>query len=119
MAIVQRVLQSHLSLLYSCLNPANPPQVIKSALKLLTAMVTQGASAAREVQRSFDFTLKSLSSLPNKRDSKVQYIEILFSFALIILHCTYMYIYRDHREDGGKGRLYEYFTPYIYFFIQH
>ncbi|KAJ7389927.1 nucleolar pre-ribosomal-associated protein 1 [Desmophyllum pertusum] len=33
-------------------------------------MVTQGPSAAREVQRSFDFTLKSLSSLPNKRDSK-------------------------------------------------
>jgi len=87
------------------LNPANPPQVIKSALKLLTAMVTQGASAAREVHRSFDFTLKSLSSLPNKRDNKVQYIEILFSFALIILHYTYMYICRDHREDGDKGRL--------------
>ena len=85
MLIVQRVLLSHLSLLYSCLNPANPPEVIKSALKLLTAMVTQGASAAREVQRSFDFTLKSLSSLPNKRDSKVQYIEILYLFILLIL----------------------------------
>lgn len=73
MSIVQRVLQGHLKLLYSCLNPTSPPEVIKSTLRLLTAMVTQGPSAAREVQRSFDFILKSLSSLPNKRDRKVCY----------------------------------------------
>ena len=78
MSIVQRFLLSHLSLLYSCLNPGNPPDVIKSALKLLTAMVTQGPSAAREVQRSFDFTLKSLSLLPNKRDSKVYTLKSFF-----------------------------------------
>jgi len=70
MVIVQRVLQSHMKILYSCLNPGNPPEVIKAALRLLTAMVTQGASAAREVQRSFDFTLKFIGSLPNKRDTK-------------------------------------------------
>lgn len=101
MLIVQRVLLSHLSLLYSCLNPANPPEVIKSALKLLTAMVTQGASAAREVQRSFDFTLKSLSSLPNKRDSKVQYTEILYLFILLIL----LAFFKGCRKEGGGGRL--------------
>ena len=98
MLIVQRVLLSHLSLLYSCLNPANPPEVIKSALKLLTAMVTQEASAAREVQRSFDFTLKSLSSLPNKRDSKVQYIEILYLFILLAF-------FKGCSKEGGGGRL--------------
>ena len=101
MLIVQRVLLSHLSLLYSCLNPANPPEVIKSALKLLTAMVTQEASAAREVQRSFDFTLKSLSSLPNKRDSKVQYIEILYLFILLIL----LAFFKGCSKEGGGGRL--------------
>ena len=34
-------------------------------------MVTQGVTAAREVQRSFDFTLKAIGALPNKRDPKV------------------------------------------------
>ena len=101
MSIVQRVLLRHLSLLYSCLNPANPPEVIKSALKLLTAMVTQGASAAREVQRSFDFSLKSLSSLPNKRDCKVQYISVLYLFVPLIL----LTVFRGHRKEGGPGRL--------------
>ena len=68
---MQRVLQNHIKILYTCLNPGNPPDVIKAALRLLTAMVTQGTSAAREVQRSFDFTLKSIGSLLNKRDKKV------------------------------------------------
>ena len=72
-SIVQLVLQGHMKLLYSCLNPGNPPEVIKAALKLLTAMVTQGSSTAREVQSSFDFTLKSLGALPNKHDSNVSH----------------------------------------------
>ncbi|XP_022797243.1 uncharacterized protein LOC111335571 [Stylophora pistillata] len=80
-SIVQRVLQGHMKLLYSCLNPGNPPEVIKAALKLITAMVTQGSSAAREVQSSFDFTLKSLGALPNKRDSNsVQDVRTCFIY---------------------------------------
>ena len=75
-SIVQRVLQGHMKLLYSCLNPGNPPEVIKAALKLLTAMVTQGSSTAREVQSLFDFTLKSLGALPNKRDSNVSHCTV-------------------------------------------
>ena len=47
-------------------------------------MVTQGPSAAGEVQRSFDFTLKSLSSLPNKRDSKVYTLKYFFYLYLYI-----------------------------------
>ena len=71
MAIVQHILQNHMKLLYTCLNPGNPPDVIKTTLRLLTAMVTQGVTAAREVQRSFDFTLNAIGALPNKRDPKV------------------------------------------------
>ncbi|CAH3023890.1 unnamed protein product, partial [Porites evermanni] len=71
MAIVQQVLQNHIKLLYTCLHPGNPPDVIMTTLRLLTAMVTQGMTAAREVQRSFDFTLKAIGALPNKRDPKV------------------------------------------------
>ena len=78
MLIVQRFLQSHMKILYTCLNPGNPPDVIKAALRLLTAMVTQGMSAAREVQRSFDFTLKSIGSLLNKRDKKVCTLSMFF-----------------------------------------
>ena len=71
MTIVQQVLQNHMKLLYTCLHPGNPPDVIMTTLRLLTAMVTQGVTAAREVQRSFDFTLKAIGALPNKRDPKV------------------------------------------------
>ena len=71
MTIVQQVLQNHMKLLYTCLHRGNPPDVIMTTLRLLTAMVTQGVTAAREVQRSFDFTLKAIGALPNKRDPKV------------------------------------------------
>lgn len=98
MWIVQQVLQGHMKTLYTCLNPGNPPDVIKAALRLLTAMVTQGASAAREVQRSFDFTLKSLGSLTNKRDTKV--------CNYIILHCTFVCLSNLRNLKTGQNMLY-------------
>lgn len=68
---VRRILHNHLKLIYSCLNPTCHFNMIKGALRLLVAMVTQGVSAAREVVAVFDFTLKALGSLVNKRDLKV------------------------------------------------
>ena len=68
---VRKILQHHLKLLYSCLNPTCHFNMIKGALRLLVAMVTQGASAAREVVAVFDFTLKAFGSLVYKRDPKV------------------------------------------------
>lgn len=87
-SIVQRVLQGHMKLLYSCLNPGNPPEVIKAALKLLTAMVTQGSSTAREVQSSFDFTLKSLGALPNKHDSNVSHCTVEINIQVVHVQST-------------------------------
>ncbi|XP_068755165.1 nucleolar pre-ribosomal-associated protein 1-like isoform X2 [Montipora capricornis] len=68
--IVQNVVQNHMRVLYKCLNSGNPSELIIAALKLLTAMVAQGVSSAREVQGSFDFTLQAIGFLPAKRDSK-------------------------------------------------
>lgn len=116
MSIVQRVLLSHLSLLYSCLNPGNPPEVIKSALKLLTAMVTQGPSAAREIQRSFDFTLKSLSSLPNKRDSKVYTLK---SFFICTSRFNTTDICRDYTVGKERPIARVFYYRYLYFLQQN
>ena len=71
MEIVHHILQSHLKTLYSCLNPASPATITKAVLKLLAAMVTQGTVAAREVQGMFDFSLKALAAVANRRDSRV------------------------------------------------
>lgn len=71
MEIVHHVLQNHLKTLYSCLNPASPATITKAVLRLLAAMVTQGTVAAREVQGTFDFSLKALSAVANRRDNKV------------------------------------------------
>ena len=71
MQIVRQVLQSHMKFVYHCLNPAAPASLTMTMLRLLTAMVTQGAVAAREVQMTFDFSLKALQSLPKKQDPKV------------------------------------------------
>ncbi|XP_048577840.1 nucleolar pre-ribosomal-associated protein 1 isoform X2 [Nematostella vectensis] len=68
--LVQRIIRNNLKLLYSCLNPGNTPKMVKAVLRLLVAMVTQGGAAAREVQSTFDFTLKALGVLPHKRDAK-------------------------------------------------
>lgn len=104
-SIVQRVLQGHMKLLYSCLNPGNPPEVIKAALKLLTAMVTQGSSAAREVQSSFDFTLKSLGALPNKCDSNVSHctVEINIQVVHVQSTTTFTWVSFTGLEHGASG----------------
>ena len=74
MQIVHKVLQSQMKLVYHCLSSSSPASLTISTLRLLTAMVTQGASAAREVQMNFDFSLKALQSLPKRRDPKVWYV---------------------------------------------
>ncbi|KAG1679329.1 Nucleolar pre-ribosomal-associated protein 1 [Nymphon striatum] len=70
MSIVRRILKSSLGTVYHMLNGNNKANVIKSALKLLTAMVASSAHAAQEVVAIFDFSLKSLAGLMNRRDIK-------------------------------------------------
>ncbi|KAG1651688.1 Nucleolar pre-ribosomal-associated protein 1 [Nymphon striatum] len=71
MSIVRRILKSSLGTVYHMLNGNNKANVIKSALKLLTAMVASSAHAAQEVVAIFDFSLKSLAGLMNRRDIKL------------------------------------------------
>ena len=73
MDIVRHILHNHIKVLYSCLNPASPANITKAVLRVLTAMVTQGTAAAREVQSVFDFSLRALSALPHRRDNKVSF----------------------------------------------
>lgn len=50
--------------------------LIRVTLRMLTAMVAQGATAAREMLRTFDFTVKALQTLANKRNAKVSRLDI-------------------------------------------
>ena len=68
MNIVQNVLQNHKKVVHHCLSEGSLALV---TLRLLTAMVSQGTASAGEVQRSFDFSLKCLEFMPNRRHVKV------------------------------------------------
>ncbi|XP_070568694.1 nucleolar pre-ribosomal-associated protein 1-like [Ptychodera flava] len=86
--IVQRILQNHQKQLYGALNTRCTNRYIKSCLRLLTAMVTQDVSMAREVQNMFNFQLEGLIWIMNKRDStgKEEDVRICFiRFAMSFL----------------------------------
>ena len=69
--VVRQILATHLSCVYSLLAMRNKSGHIKTALKLLVAMVMQGETAAKEVQLQFDFQHRVLSPLLTRRDRKV------------------------------------------------
>ncbi|XP_033865183.3 nucleolar pre-ribosomal-associated protein 1-like [Acipenser ruthenus] len=68
MAIVKKVLSSHMKLIYAALY-SDSHRYVRLCLNLLSAMVSQGPDSAREVFSHFDFS-KSLSGLAKKRDRK-------------------------------------------------
>ena len=67
----RQLMTAHLGAIYSMLAMKNKSSHIKSALKLLVAVVMQGASVAREVQAQFDFRHYNVGALINRRDTKV------------------------------------------------
>ncbi|RXM92802.1 Nucleolar pre-ribosomal-associated protein 1, partial [Acipenser ruthenus] len=70
MAIVKKVISSHMKLIYAALY-SDSHRYVRLCLNLLSAMVSQGPDSAREVFSHFDFS-KSLSGLAKKRDRKVK-----------------------------------------------
>ena len=68
---MQNVFQNHKKVLHHCLTVAS---LAFATLRLLIAMVSQGTASAREVQQSFDFTLKCLEFMPNRRHGKVIFV---------------------------------------------
>ena len=72
--VSRQLLTAHLGAIYSMLAMKNKSSHIKSALKLLVAMVMQGTSSAREVQAQFDFRHYNIAPLFNRRDLKVGFL---------------------------------------------
>ncbi|CAH1799014.1 unnamed protein product, partial [Owenia fusiformis] len=68
--IVKKMLTSNMNQIYFLLAMRNKSGQIKSALKLLSAMVSQSAEMARQVQTQFDFSCRNLPPLLNRRDTK-------------------------------------------------
>ena len=69
--IVRRILAVHMGLVYTTLAMRNKSGHIKGVLKLLTAMIMQGESSAKEFQAQFDFQNRNIKPLLNRRDGKV------------------------------------------------
>ena len=64
--LVQKLLAQHLKCFYHSLMSSLPMKLVGACLRLLAAMVMQGADSAREVQLVFNFSYKPLAVLVNK-----------------------------------------------------
>lgn len=69
--IAKSILSYHLPAVYAMLAMSNTSNQIKSAVKLLTAIVIQGRSRAKDVLLHFDFAHRNVYPLLNRRDTKV------------------------------------------------
>nr|XP_008105811.1 PREDICTED: nucleolar pre-ribosomal-associated protein 1 isoform X1 [Anolis carolinensis] len=87
MNIVKKMLNKYMRLIYAALY-SEGHRLTRLCLTLLSAMVTQGPDAARDVYTHFDFNNKFLSSLVKKRDYKgkpdvrMAYIQYALSFLI-------------------------------------
>ena len=75
--IIRRILGGHLGLIYAMLAMNNKSSHIKAALKLLTAMVIQGETAAKDIQAHLDFTHHCFQPLLHRRDIKVRIASLM------------------------------------------
>ncbi|XP_036418285.1 nucleolar pre-ribosomal-associated protein 1 isoform X2 [Colossoma macropomum] len=84
--VVKKIVSTHMKLLQSSLCSANR-QFVQQCLRLLAAMVSQGADSAREIFSSLVYT-KTLSSLARIRDKsgrpdvRMAYIQFVLSFMM-------------------------------------
>ncbi|KAH0624869.1 hypothetical protein JD844_032735 [Phrynosoma platyrhinos] len=87
MNIVKKLVNSYMRLIYAALY-SEGHRMSRLCLTLLSAMVTQGPDAARDVYTHFDFNNKFLPSLVRKRDYKgkpdvrMAYIQYALSFLI-------------------------------------
>uniref|UniRef100_A0A6J0TW72 Nucleolar pre-ribosomal-associated protein 1 n=1 Tax=Pogona vitticeps TaxID=103695 RepID=A0A6J0TW72_9SAUR len=87
MNIVKKLINSYMRLIYAALY-SEGHRMSRMCLTLLSAMVTQGPDAARDVYSHFDFNNKFLPSLVKKRDHKgkpdvrMAYIQFALSFLI-------------------------------------
>ncbi|XP_070799661.1 nucleolar pre-ribosomal-associated protein 1 [Pituophis catenifer annectens] len=87
MNIVKKLINSYMKLIYAALY-SETHRLSRLCLTLLSAMVTQGSDAARDVYSHFDFNNKFLPNLVKKRDYKgkpdirTAYIQYAISFLI-------------------------------------
>lgn len=63
------LISNHLKIFYSTLSLSAPNVLTATSLRLLAAMVAQGASVAQELLHGFNFSYKPLEILPTKVDA--------------------------------------------------
>ena len=69
--LVHQLMESYTKHLHSSLTTSRPDKLTASTLRLLTAMVMQGPSTAREIASWFNFAYKPVDLLANRTD-KIQ-----------------------------------------------
>ncbi|XP_030057993.1 nucleolar pre-ribosomal-associated protein 1 isoform X2 [Microcaecilia unicolor] len=83
--IVKKLINSHMKLIYTALY-SESHRMSRICLNLMSAMVTQGPDAARDIFSHFDFSNKFLPTLVKKRDKqgrpdvRMAYIQFVLSF---------------------------------------
>ena len=70
-AIIRRILTGHVGLVYATLEMKNKSSHIKAALKLLTAMVMLGETAAGDVATQLDLGKPCFQPLLQRREIRV------------------------------------------------
>ena len=84
--LVHQLMESHTKHLHSSLTTSRPDKLTASTLRLLTAMVMQGPSTAREVAAWFNFAYKPVDLLANRTD-KIQVRTKELERYIILVHC--------------------------------
>lgn len=69
--IVSLTLANHLPAVFKCIGMHNKAQHIKAGLKLLTAMVMQGTSVAKDVINAIDWERRFWFQVMERKDIKV------------------------------------------------
>ena len=82
------VLRNHMRPLYSALMTSSPMKLVAACLRLLTAMVMQGHTAARDVLQHFNFAYKSLIVLPNRTNRVKVCMCVLYIYMYVCLLYT-------------------------------
>ena len=69
--LIDKILHTHMKLLYSSLSTGAKDTLVNSALKLMTYMIIQDKQLLRDFVLTFDFSLKGFRAAANRRNRKV------------------------------------------------
>ena len=99
--IVRLILREYMWVIYKYLTCGKIP-IIQSTLKLLVAMVNYSNSTTKELQESFNFSLKSLTSFLNIRKKSLKSGKMIQDFSTLFIKFFMGFVIRGVWETKKK-----------------